>query len=155
MDTNISLARTEADFMKEAYKQAVYAYERGEIPIGAVIVCNNKIIARSHNQTEELKDVTAHAEMVALTMAANYIGGKYLNDCDLYVTVEPCLMCAGALFWAQFRKVIYGADDPKQGFTKMSRPVLHPKTEITRGVLKEECENLIKSFFLGLRGNKG
>lgn len=137
--------------MKEAFKEALQAKEEGEVPIGAVVVCKNRVIARGHNQTEQLNDVTAHAEMIALTSAANYLGGKYLDDCDLFVTVEPCIMCAGALFWGKFRKVVYGASDSKQGFSRLSCQVLHPKTIVAKGVMKQDCETLIKNFFKNLR----
>lgn len=138
-------------FMKEAYKEAVYAFEKNEIPVGAVVVCKNKIIARAHNETETLNDVTAHAEMVAITSASNYLGNKYLNECDIYVTLEPCVMCAGALFWAQFRRVIFGASDPKRGFSRHNETILHPKTELIRGVMAKESEDLLQEFFKKLR----
>jgi len=138
-------------FMKEAYKEALYAFEKNEIPVGAVVVCKNKIIARAHNETETLNDVTAHAEMIAITSASNYLGNKYLSDCDIYVTLEPCVMCAGALFWAQFRRVIFGAGDPKRGFSKLDEIVLHPKTELIRGVMAKESEDLLQEFFKKLR----
>lgn len=153
MEKFVPFKRSYADYMKEAYKEAVLAYEKGEIPVGAVVVCNNKIIARGHNQTETLNDVTAHAEMIVLTAAENHLGNKYLNECDLYITLEPCIMCAGALFWAQFRKVTYAADDPKQGYTRLEENILHPKTEVVKGIMKEECETLLKNFFLRLRDN--
>jgi tRNA(adenine34) deaminase len=138
-------------FMKEALKEAFYAYEEGEIPIGAVVVCQNKVIARGHNQTERLNDVTAHAEMIALTSASNNLGSKYLPECDIYVTIEPCVMCAGALFWAQFRRVIFGAADEKRGFGRIGPSLLHPKTELVQGIMKQECEQLMKKFFDKLR----
>lgn len=138
-------------FMKEAYKEAVYAFEKNEIPVGAVVVCKNKIIARAHNQTETLNDVTAHAEMIAVTSASNYLGNKYLNECDLYITLEPCVMCAGALFWAQFRRVIYGASDVKRGFTTVGETILHPKTEVKTGIMTKESEQLLQEFFKKLR----
>ena len=138
-------------FMKEALKEAFYAFEEGEIPIGAVVVCQNKVIARGHNQTERLNDVTAHAEMIALTSASNNLGSKYLPECDIYVTIEPCVMCAGALFWAQFRRVIFGAPDEKRGFGRIGQSLLHPKTELVHGVMKQECEQLMKKFFDKLR----
>jgi tRNA(adenine34) deaminase len=137
--------------MKEALKEALYAFEENEIPVGAVVVCNNKIIARGHNQTERLNDVTAHAEMIALTSASNNLGSKYLLECDLYVTVEPCVMCAGALFWAQFRRVIFGTRDEKRGFERIGQPLLHPKTELVQGVMQKECEAMMKKFFEKLR----
>jgi tRNA(adenine34) deaminase len=138
-------------FMKEALKEALYAYEEDEVPVGAVVVCNNKVIARGHNQTERLNDVTAHAEMIALTSASNNLGSKYLTECDIYVTIEPCVMCAGALFWAQFRRVIFGARDEKRGFERIGSPLLHPKTELVQGIMKNECEQLMKKFFDKLR----
>jgi tRNA(adenine34) deaminase len=138
-------------YMKEAFKEACKAFDEEEIPIGAVVVCNNRIIGRGYNQTEKLKDVTAHAEMIAITSAANHLGSKYLTECDLYVTIEPCVMCAGASYWAQFRKVVYGAPDPKRGYSRISGEMLHPKTELLKGVLQKECEDLMKKFFLKLR----
>jgi tRNA(adenine34) deaminase len=138
-------------FMKEAYKEALYAMEENEIPVGAVVVCNNKIIARAHNQTEALNDVTAHAEMIAITSASNYLGNKYLSDCDLFITLEPCVMCAGALFWAQFRRVIYGASDVKRGFAGIGEKILHPKTEVVKGLMAKESEQLLQEFFKKLR----
>lgn len=134
-------------FMNEALKEARKAYDADEVPVGVVIVAENKIIARAHNLTELLNDVTAHAEMQAITSAANFIGGKYLNECILYVTLEPCLMCAGALYWSQITKVVYGASDDKRGFSKLNQPVLHPKTILVKGVLEEECSKLLKDFF--------
>lgn len=138
-------------FMRQAYKQALYAKEEGEIPIGAVVVCNNKIIARAYNQTEKLQDVTAHAEMLALTAAANYLGNKYLQDCTLYVTVEPCVMCAGASYWAQLKRVVFATSDPKRGFRRFGGNLLHPKTEMESGILAHECSNLMTEFFLNKR----
>lgn len=134
-------------FMKMALMEAEEALTEDEIPIGAVIVLNNKVIARGHNHTQLLNDVTAHAEMEAITAAANHLGAKYLNDCTLYVTVEPCVMCAGAIAWAQLGTLVYGASDLKRGFTTLNSPVLHPKTVIRSGVLGEECEIIMKSFF--------
>jgi len=133
--------------MGEAYKEAVKAYQADEVPVGAVIVHNNRIIARAHNLTERLNDVTAHAEMQAITSAANAIGGKYLWECTIYVTLEPCVMCAGALAWSQVSRLVYGADDPKKGFTKAEGLSLHPKTQINKGVMSAECEKLLKDFF--------
>ena len=138
-------------FMKEALKEAEKAREEGEVPVGAVIVCRNRIIARAYNQTERLTDVTAHAEMVAITAAANAMGGKYLHECTLYVTLEPCVMCAGALYWSQIDKVVIGAPDPQRGFYRLEEILLHPKTELEQGVLEEECSALVKSFFKDLR----
>lgn len=134
-------------FMKEALKEAQKAYELDEVPIGAVIVHDNKIIARAHNLTERLNDVTAHAEMQAITAAANYIGGKYLNECVLYVTIEPCPMCAGALAWSQVSKIVYGAKDEKKGYSKIDHQMLHPKTRVFDGVLAQPCAELMKKFF--------
>jgi tRNA(adenine34) deaminase len=134
-------------FMKQALSEAKQAFEKDEVPIGAVVVCNNRIIARAHNLTETLNDVTAHAEMQAITAAANVLGGKYLDECTLYVTIEPCPMCAGALGWAQLQRIVYGAADPKRGYTKFSTKVLHPKTEVNNGVLADECGELMKVFF--------
>jgi tRNA(adenine34) deaminase len=138
-------------FMREALKEARNAYEEDEIPIGAVIVCENRIIARAHNLTERLNDVTAHAEMQAFTSAANYLGGKYLTDCTIYVTVEPCPMCAGAAFWTQIPRIVFGAGDNKRGYSLLNAPVLHPKTQVTRGVLENECAALMKDFFVNKR----
>jgi tRNA(adenine34) deaminase len=137
-------------FMKKALQEAELAFEKGEIPVGALIVVDNKIIARTHNLTELLNDVTAHAEMQAITSAANFLGGKYLTGCTLYVTLEPCQMCAGALYWSQISKIVFGASDENRGFEKMGTQ-LHPKTTVVRGVLAEEAANLMKSFFAGKR----
>ena len=134
-------------FMKQALSEAKQAFDKDEVPIGAVVVCNNRIIARAHNLTETLNDVTAHAEMQAITAAANVLGGKYLSECTLYVTVEPCPMCAGALGWAQLQRIVYGASDNKKGYTQFSTKVLHPKTEVSYGVLANECSELMKAFF--------
>jgi tRNA(adenine34) deaminase len=133
--------------MGEALKEARDAYDNEEIPVGAVIVCRDRIIARGHNSTELLHDVTAHAEMIAITSAAQAIGGKYLTDCTLYVTLEPCVMCAGALAWAQIGRIVYGASDPKRGFSYVSEKILHPKTEVVSGVRALEAEALLKQFF--------
>lgn len=137
---------TDDYFMKKALQEAETAFEKGEIPVGAVIVIDNKVIARTHNLTEMLNDVTAHAEMQAITSAANFIGGKYLKDCTLYVTLEPCQMCAGALYWSQISKIVYGATDENRGFTKMGTQ-LHPKTEIVGGIMEKECALLMRAFF--------
>ncbi len=134
-------------FMKKAFAEAVQAFDEGEIPVGAVVVSKGKIIARAHNLTETLNDVTAHAEMQAITAAANLLGGKYLNDCTLYVTLEPCVMCAGALGWSQIGKIVYGASDEKRGFKKFASKALHPKTEIVNGILETECGELMQEFF--------
>jgi len=138
-------------FMNMALREAETAFEKGEIPVGAVVVLDNKIIARAHNLTETLNDVTAHAEMQALTSAFHYLGAKYLNDCVLYVTLEPCVMCAGALYWAQIGKIAYGAPDTKRGYSLVNAPLLHPKTEVIKGVLENECSALLKQFFAKLR----
>ena len=137
-------------FMKRALMEAETAYELGEIPVGAIVVVNNKIIARAHNLTERLIDVTAHAEMQAITAAANYLGGKYLHKCTLYVTLEPCQMCAGALYWSQIDRIVYGASDKQRGFIAMGTK-LHPKTKLEGGVLAEEAEYLLKRFFVEKR----
>lgn len=138
---------TDQEYMQKALIEAKQALEEGEVPVGAVIVCRDRIIARAHNLTERLTDVTAHAEMQAITAAANALGGKYLTDCTLYVTVEPCVMCAGALAWAQLSRIVYGASDPKRGFSVFAPDALHPRAEVTKGVLAEECANLMKDFF--------
>lgn len=134
-------------FMREALKEAQKAYDADEVPVGAVIVCANKIIARSHNLTERLTDVTAHAEMQAITSAAHFLNGKYLTDCILYVTLEPCVMCAGALAWSQITTIVYGASDTKRGYNLVGNNLLHPKTKIISGVLAADCAELMKSFF--------
>lgn len=134
-------------FMKEAFKEAQKAFSEDEVPVGAIIVCDNKIIARAHNMTERLNDVTAHAEMLAFTSATDFLGGKYLNECTLYVTLEPCVMCAGASYWTQLKKVVFGATDPKRGFSLISTTILHPKTEIVSGLLANECSKIIIDFF--------
>ncbi len=134
-------------FMKKALEEAKRGAEEGEVPVGAVVVANNQIIARAHNQTERLTDVTAHAEILALTAASDYLGSKYLNDCKLYVTLEPCIMCAGALAWAQLDQLIFGAEDPKKGFMRYGKELLHPKTKVSYGILQEECSQIIKGFF--------
>lgn len=145
-DSKLSIFSDEY-FMKQAFNQAKLAFDSGELPIGAVIVSNNKIIARAHNQTELLNDFTAHAEMLAFTSASEYFGNKYLNTCSLYVTLEPCLMCAGAAFWTKIKKIVYGASDSKKGVTSLSEDVLHPKTEIKGGVMEKECSEIIELFF--------
>ena len=133
--------------MKQALNEAKEAFDKDEVPVGAVVVCNNRIIARAHNLTETLNDVTAHAEMQAITAAANYLGGKYLTDCTLYVTVEPCVMCAGALGWSQIGRVVFGARDEKRGFQKLAPDALHVKTELVSGILADECGALMQDFF--------
>ena len=137
-------------FMKEALKEAQKAYERDEVPVGAVVVVNQRIIARAHNLTETLNDVTAHAEMQAITSAADYLGGKYLQDCTLYVTLEPCVMCAGALFWSQVGNVVFGAYDEKRGYQSEGAR-LHPKTELVGGILADDCGTLLTEFFRSKR----
>ena len=139
-------------FMRLALQQANYAAERGEVPIGAVVVVNGKVIARSHNMIETLTDPTAHAEMQAITMATDAFGGKYLTDATIYVTVEPCPMCAAALGWAQLGRLVYGASDPKRGYTLYSPNLLHPKTKVSAGILKEECGAIVTEFFKNRRG---
>lgn len=134
-------------YMKQALTEANKAYRQGEIPIGAVVVCRGKIIAKSHNLTEMLHDVTAHAEMQAITAAAEHLGGKYLTDCTLYVTVEPCVMCAGALGWSQISRIVYGTPDEKRGYARFAPNALHPRTQVTSGVMAEECAELMQRFF--------
>ena len=143
---------TDEQFMQHALDEARQALREGEIPIGAVVVCNDRIIARAHNLTETLCDVTAHAEMQAITSAANLLGGKYLTDCTLYVTVEPCAMCAGAIGWAQIPRIVYGAPDVKRGYSLLAPRALHPKATITGGILEEECRQLMQDFFKNKRG---
>lgn len=138
---------TDEYFMKEALKEARLAFNKEEVPIGAVVVCQNRIVARAHNLTEQLTDVTAHAEMQAFTAASGFLGSKYLEGCTLYVTVEPCVMCAGAAFWTQISKVVFGAYDVKRGFTLTNPKILHPKTQMIGGVLEAECGALMKEFF--------
>ena len=137
----------DAYFMKQALQEAQKAFEAGEVPVGAVVVANNNIIARGHNNTELLHDVTAHAELIALTAAALHLGAKYLNECTLYVTLEPCLMCGGALAWAQLGRLVYGASDEKRGFMKYGKEVLHPRTKVEFGIMQEECKRLLTDFF--------
>lgn len=150
MNSTEQLQRDE-QFMRKALQEAESALEAGEIPIGAVVVANGRIIARAHNLTETLGDVTAHAEMQAITSAANSLGGKYLTDCTLYVTVEPCVMCAGAIGWAQVRRVVYGAADEKRGFAVFAPKAMHPKCEVVGGVLEAECRQLMTDFFKSKR----
>jgi tRNA(adenine34) deaminase len=138
-------------FMGEALKEAQKAYDQDEVPVGAVIVCDNLVIARAHNLTERLNDVTAHAEMQAFTAASDYLGGKYLKDCTLYVTLEPCVMCAGAAQWTQVGRIVVGAMDEKRGFSKYSSQLLHPKTKMVTGIRQEECAQLMVEFFRGKR----
>ena len=143
--------KKDEQFMRKAIAEAQQALQEGEIPIGAVIVCNDHIIARAHNLTETLHDVTAHAEMQAITSAANELGGKYLTDCTLYVTIEPCTMCAGALGWSHLSRIVYGAADEKRGYQLYAPRALHPKTKITGGILEEECRQLMQDFFRNKR----
>jgi tRNA(adenine34) deaminase len=138
-------------FMKQAFMEAQTAFEEGEIPVGAVIVCENKIIAKDHNRSERLTDATAHAEMLALGAAQNHLSSKYLNDCTLYVTLEPCCMCAGGLFWTQIGRVVIGALDKEKGFSQFNKDIIHPKTELKLGVMANESETLLKDFFKKLR----
>ncbi len=142
---------TDEYFMLEAMKEARKAFDAGEIPVGAIVASHNKIIARAYNQTEQLKDATAHAEMLAVTGAANYLGAKYLTECTLYVTLEPCIMCAGALNWVQLQKLVFGATDLQRGFGRVTSPVLHPKTEVVKGIKSEESKELIDQFFKRIR----
>ena len=138
-------------FMKQALKEAEYALEEGEIPVGAIVVCENRIIARAHNQVELLSDATAHAEMLAMTAAFNSLGAKYLPNCTLYVTLEPCVMCAGASYWSQLEKVVYGASDPKRGYSRADQNLLHPKTQVVTGILENESRMMLEDFFRKLR----
>ena len=137
--------------MREALKEASKAYEIGEVPVGAVVVCQNKVIARAHNQTEKLTDATAHAEMLAITSAAHYLGSKYRNECTLYITLEPCVMCAGALHWVQLQKLVFGAKDVQRGYSLAKSPILHPKTEVVEGVRPIESKELLDNFFKRIR----
>lgn len=146
MSTSVS-PTDDIRYMKMALDEAARAYDNEEVPVGAIIVCKGRVIARAHNLTETLTDVTAHAEMQAVTAAANCLGGKFLNDCTLYVTVEPCIMCAGALGWAQLGRLVYGAPDDKRGYRRFAPQALHPKTEVTAGVMEAECADLMKRFF--------
>ncbi len=134
-------------FMTEAMKEAQQAFDEDEVPIGAIVVCNKRIIARAHNLTERLNDVTAHAEMQAFTAAANYLGGKFLEECTLYVTIEPCVMCAGASYWARIGKIVFGAKDEKKGYSRIRGKLLHPKTEVISGILEKECGELMTNYF--------
>lgn len=142
---------TDEHFMSEALALAAEAAGEGEIPVGAVVVCRNRIIARAKNSTEKLTDVTAHAEILAITAASEYLGGKYLQQCTLYVTLEPCVMCAGALYWSQIGRIVFGASDEKRGYKRLKEPVLHPKTVVQHGVLADKCSELVLKFFASLR----
>ena len=150
-EKNSIIVRNDEKFMRMAIVEAERALAKGEVPIGAVVVVGDRIIGRGHNLVETLVDATAHAEMQAITAAAQALGGKYLNQCTLYVTVEPCAMCAGAIAWSQVRRVVYGAGDDKRGYSTFSERIMHPKTEVVRGVLREECEALMTQFFATLR----
>jgi len=142
---------TDEYFMKQALMQAKIAFEKNEVPVGAVIVYKDQIISRAHNLSETLNDATAHAEMQAITAASNMLGAKYLKDCTLYVTVEPCVMCAGASYWSQIKKIVYGTNDDKRGYSIFGKKIIHPRTEIIGGVLKQECAELISAFFYKIR----
>lgn len=143
----LSPEKADEHFMKEALKEAEKAFKENEVPVGAVIVCDNRIISRAYNMTEKLNDVTAHAEMLAFTSAADFLGGKYLNECTLYVTLEPCIMCAGASYWTQIKRIVYSTSDPKRGFSSKSDSLLHPKTEISYGVMESYSRELLLNFF--------
>lgn len=144
--------KTDEFYMRKALEEAQAAFDADEIPVGAVVVCKGRILARAHNLTETLNDVTAHAEMQAVTAAANALGGKYLTDCTLYVTLEPCTMCAGALGWSQIPRIVYGASDKKRGYSRFAPNALHPRTEVTAGVLEDDCRTLMQEFFGRKRG---
>ena len=148
----MSTAIEDIRYMKMALDEACHAYTDGEVPVGAIVVCKGRVIARAHNLTETLTDVTAHAEMQAITAAAGFLGGKYLTDCTLYVTVEPCVMCAGAIGWSQLSRLVYGAPDDKRGYRRYAPHALHPKTIVAAGVMEEECADLMKRFFAERRG---
>jgi tRNA(adenine34) deaminase len=143
--------QSDEHYMREALKEARKAFDEEEIPVGAVVVCQHRIIARAHNQTERLKDPTAHAEMLAITAACDYLGSKYLQECTLYVTLEPCSMCAGATHWSQLSKIVFGASDAKRGYMAMNKKITHPETEIVSGLFAKEAEDLLKEFFTKLR----
>lgn len=142
---------TDNDYMQMALNEAQKAFEAGEVPVGCIIVAQNRVVGRGHNLTQTLSDVTAHAEMQAITAASQALGGKYLNECTLYVTVEPCVMCAGAIGWAQLKKLVYGTKDPKRGYSRLAPNALHPKTEVVTGVLEADCQQLMETFFKQLR----
>jgi tRNA(adenine34) deaminase len=150
-EENKQQLQKDEQYMRKALVEAEMARDAGEIPIGAIIVCKDRIISRAHNLTETLCDVTAHAEMQAITSAANALGGKYLTDCTIYVTVEPCTMCAGAIGWAQIKRIVFGAADEKRGYTRIAPNALHPKAVVTSGVLEEECRTLMQTFFKNRR----
>lgn len=138
---------TETNYMQQAINEAQKAFEKGEVPVGAVVVCRGRVVARAHNMVETLNDPTAHSEMQAITAATNTLGGKYLDDCTLYVTLEPCPMCAAALYLSHIKKIVYGAGDPKRGYTTISEKLLHPKTEVEKGIMEQQCSQLLTSFF--------
>ena len=138
---------TDLYFMKQAFRQAQLAFEQNEVPVGAVIVCNQQVISKAHNQTELLNDVTAHAEILALTSAMDALGSKYLNDCTLYITLEPCVMCAGAIYWSQIDRLVYAASDEKHGFMRFGKELIHPKTKVEFGLMYEECSQIMQEFF--------
>jgi tRNA(adenine34) deaminase len=148
---SIELTKSDEYFMQEALKEARKALALGEVPVGAVVVCQNKIIARTHNQTEQLTDATAHAEMLAVTSASYELGSKYLTECTLYVTLEPCVMCAGALHWVQLQKLVFGAEDVQRGYSLAKSPLLHPKTEVVKGIFQNESKELLNQFFKRIR----
>jgi tRNA(adenine34) deaminase len=138
-------------YMGLALREAQKAYDNDEVPVGAIIVCENKIIGKGYNQVKQLRDATAHAEMIAITAASNYLGNKYLQNCTLYVTLEPCVMCGGAMQWTQVQRIVYGASDPRGGFSKLTPSVLHPKTQVLSGIMEEDCSAMLKRFFLSKR----
>jgi tRNA(adenine34) deaminase len=145
------IGKSDADYMKLALQEAIQAPEHEDIPVGALVVCNGKIIGRGHNQVEMLNDATAHAEMLAVTSAFSYLGSRYLNECTLYVTLEPCAMCAGALNWSQLGRLVFAVSDDKRGFRKFNNEIIHPKTRVTTGILEKECQAVLLDFFKGLR----
>ncbi|TFH38890.1 MAG: nucleoside deaminase [Bacteroidia bacterium] len=147
----MEISKNDEFFMKAALAEAEAGMRKGEVPVGAVVVCNDRIIARAHNLTETLNDTTAHAEMQAITAASSFLGGKYLRECTIYVTLEPCIMCAGALFWSQVGRIVYGAADEKRGYSLLSDPVLHPRSSVTRQILHKECSMIIREFFKAKR----
>jgi len=151
--SSLSLISVHSDeyFMKQAYQQALVAFDEGEVPVGAIVTCDNRIIGKSYNQTERLEDSTAHAEMLAITAASNNLGSKYLAECTLYVTLEPCVMCAGATFWSQISRIVYGASDPQRGYSIYGTKILHPKTELVSGVMEKESKGLLDDFFKKIR----
>ena len=149
----VSLVKSDDQYMEEALKEAQEALDAGEVPVGAIVVCKNKIIARAHNQAEKLTDATAHAEMLAITTASYELGSKYLNECTLYVTLEPCVMCAGALHWVQLQRLVIGAEDVQRGYSIIKSPLLHAKTEVVKGIKSADCSSLLMQFFDRIRAN--